>query len=538
MKLKIIEADPAQAHWKSFCGVSPVVLGVWVVDENVEDEIFQHEAIANRKETANIWMTIERGKNLFPVLRTVYCLGYRFQPSSEVLFYSHPTLRTPYTLDPLVLDVSFKDTSKKEKAKDLSAVIQKNLRIHTAFTNSATKSPESKIEMQSIINQMNVSQELVTHLKSTILPLVLATHLSPPMAMQAGDETSASADESGSLDAASSSDGHESETSEEETPLPDNQATVAQNIPLPKKKGPSLWLWAFMAITYCFRLWSEFVFSIVGFRIHFGRYWALRDFCATAVQVHLRLKQACSWPINYILVKQHWTTDLTKALAVEINLYNSIWLVLNDIVLGTLLGIWMYYHIPVFLEFLSDYVEYYTMDRVSELVSWLMGWPSGIKLNNNLDNFLGQMFLMFTGWWRVLNFLVRPYLPMILQVISCCGIFGATIIVALLQDLIALLFFNVFVFYLISSTMYHWQLGVLSSLFHLFKGQKKNILRNRVDSCDYSVEQLLLGTLLFTLIFLLLPTVAVYYVVFSGVFFLLPLFISPLHLMLTKSVVV
>jgi len=40
------------------------------------------------------------------------------------------------------------------------------------------------------------------------------------------------------------------------------------------------------------------------------------------------------------------------------------------------------------------------MERVEEMVAWLMGWPSGIKLNNNLDNFLGQMFLLLTGWWK------------------------------------------------------------------------------------------------------------------------------------------
>ena len=54
-----------------------------------------------------------------------------------------------------------------------------------------------------------------------------------------------------------------------------------------------------------------------------------------------------------------------------------------------------------------------------------------------------------------------------------------------------------------------------SSLFP--SGQKKNVLRNRIDSCDYDVEQLLLGTILFTFLSLLVPTVMVYYVLFSGV---------------------
>lgn len=42
------------------------------------------------------------------------------------------------------------------------------------------------------------------------------------------------------------------------------------------------------------------------------------------------------------------------------------------------------------------------------------------------------------------------------------------------------------------------------------------MLRNRIDSCDYDLDQLLLGTILFTLLFFLLPTVFVFYATFAG----------------------
>lgn len=42
-------------------------------------------------------------------------------------------------------------------------------------------------------------------------------------------------------------------------------------------------------------------------------------------------------------------------------------------------------------------------------------------------------------------------------------------------------------------------------------GKKYNPLKRRIDSCDYTIDQLLLGTLLFTLTFFLLPTTAIYY---------------------------
>lgn len=47
------------------------------------------------------------------------------------------------------------------------------------------------------------------------------------------------------------------------------------------------------------------------------------------------------------------------------------------------------------------------------------------------------------------------------------------------------------------------------------------MLRNRIDSCQYSTEQLVLGTIFFTLQCFLFPTVAVYYVTFAVVHYLL-----------------
>uniref|UniRef100_A0A914WY14 Uncharacterized protein n=1 Tax=Plectus sambesii TaxID=2011161 RepID=A0A914WY14_9BILA len=56
----------------------------------------------------------------------------------------------------------------------------------------------------------------------------------------------------------------------------------------------------------------------------------------------------------------------------------------------------------------------------------------------------------------------------------------------------------------------------LVSLWRLFRGKKHNPLRNRVDSAQFDSQQLFLGTLLFTVLLFLLPTVLVYFAVFSA----------------------
>lgn len=88
--------------------------------------------------------------------------------------------------------------------------------------------------------------------------------------------------------------------------------------------------------------------------------------------------------------------------------------------------------------------------------------------------------------------------------------------ISLFSDILSLLTLHIYSFYIASARIFHWQLTIIISLFHLFRGKKRNILRNRIDSCDYDLDQLLLGTILFTLQFFLLPTVFVFYLTFAS----------------------
>ncbi|MEQ2243454.1 hypothetical protein ILYODFUR_007280, partial [Ilyodon furcidens] len=72
----------------------------------------------------------------------------------------------------------------------------------------------------------------------------------------------------------------------------------------------------------------------------------------------------------------------------------------------------------------------------------------------------------------------------------------------------------------------------LSSLWRLFRGKKWNVLRQRVDSCSYDLDQLFIGMLLFTILLFLLPTTALYYLVFTLLRLVVVLFQGVLHLSL------
>jgi hypothetical protein len=55
-------------------------------------------------------------------------------------------------------------------------------------------------------------------------------------------------------------------------------------------------------------------------------------------------------------------------------------------------------------------------------------------------------------------------------------------------------------------------------------GKRYNVLRRRTDSWEYDTDQLLFGTILFTLLAFLFPTVLAYYALFALVSFALLFF--------------
>jgi phosphatidylinositol glycan class Q protein len=149
-------------------------------------------------------------------------------------------------------------------------------------------------------------------------------------------------------------------------------------------------------------------------------------------------------------------------------------------------------------------------------IEWLLIDPGGLKLNEELDKFLGDLFGWVLNYWAEITASISPYLPQIIYAIGISSFAGASMPIALFSDLLSILTLHIYSFYIASARIYNWQLSIIYSLFHLFRGKKINVLRKRTDSCDYELDQLLIGTILFTLLIFLLPTVLVYYCLFAS----------------------
>ncbi|EAU34956.1 conserved hypothetical protein [Aspergillus terreus NIH2624] len=284
------------------------------------------------------------------------------------------------------------------------------------------------------------------------------------------------------------------------------------------------WQWIWPVITRIFviglvfhRSVAEVVLQVLEWRARPDAA-ALKDISATAQQVDIRLQQFCYWPIQYVKLRQrkdNWES-VTTSHPDYIRFYNSLWLVANDVIIGIALGSYIIDNANWVAFQINNILTGWTVEGLQRTISWLMDWPAGLKLNNELAAFLGDLFLWVIENWAACIANLQPYLPHIIYVIGCSSFAGASMPIALFSDLVSILTVHIYSFYIASARIFNWQLTIIISLFHLFRGKKRNVLRHRIDSCDYDLDQLLIGTILFTVLFFLLPTVVVFYLAFAS----------------------
>ncbi|KAF2033299.1 Gpi1-domain-containing protein [Setomelanomma holmii] len=303
------------------------------------------------------------------------------------------------------------------------------------------------------------------------------------------------------------------------------------------ESASDLWDYLYMALSYILWMWiwpllsqvltSALMANRVAAEVALGiLHWrpatsgdalALKDISATAQQIDIRLQQFCYWPIQYLTLRKRkagWAS-FTNTHPDYIRFYNSLWLVANDIIMGVALGSYIIENSSMAAAKVDLIFSQWSVAEVRRMVTWLMGSPGGLKLNTELATFLGDLFLWVIDYWTGCIEILRPHLPHLIQLIGVSSFGGATLPISIFSDLVSLLTLHIYSFYIASARIFHWQLTIMISLFHLFRGKKRNVLRNRIDSCDYDLDQLLLGTILFTLQAFLLPTVFVFYLLFA-----------------------
>ncbi|SNX81523.1 related to GPI1 - required for N-acetylglucosaminyl phosphatidylinositol synthesis [Melanopsichium pennsylvanicum] len=248
---------------------------------------------------------------------------------------------------------------------------------------------------------------------------------------------------------------------------------------------------------------------------------SLVSISACAKQLDVRISQLTIAPrlasrLRYLRKQQKLPTD--EIAAPYIGLWNAIWLIANDLVLGHAASVVLLQNKTQLAHAGRKLVQRYLLDAVLWLLSWLENWPAGLKLNTELSLFFSDAYSSLTIAWHAHGMVhVLPRMDMIVVAMALVGKWmGVTMVLCMLQDVVSMCTMHISVFYTISLRTLCAFVYVLSALFDVFRGKKRNALRGgRLDDASYELDQLLLGTLLFTLVAFLFPTVYVYYLAFG-----------------------
>ena len=148
------------------------------------------------------------------------------------------------------------------------------------------------------------------------------------------------------------------------------------------------------------RVAAELILRILEWRLR-PDHAALKDLSATAQQLDIRLQQFCYWPFQYLTLRQKrkvWSS-VTTSHPDYIRFYNSLWLVANDVIIGIALGLYVIDNADWVAHQVDLVLNTYSVEGLRRIISWLMDWPAGLKLNNELAAFLGDLFLWVIDCW-------------------------------------------------------------------------------------------------------------------------------------------
>lgn len=239
-------------------------------------------------------------------------------------------------------------------------------------------------------------------------------------------------------------------------------------------------------------------------------------FIRTYKNVQFRCCQILYWPIFLQNGARRSTSCVEYAEKAALRKHLMWSSVAVDVLLGNILGVLMLIHaksvtswtLKLFIN-ITNYVL--RMGCVS-----LMGNPAGFKLNNELATVLGMLSLNAIQIWSTICFFLSSYFLYFIRGVAICGIlFGLTTSAALIIDFISLATMHVRCLHWLISLIFSHQLQAVAALWRLFRDQKLNPLRQRLDSYDYTVDQHVVGSLLFTPVLLLLPTSSAFYIFFA-----------------------
>lgn len=478
------------------------------------------------RDMANLWYRCvpSESDHSRPVISDVYCCGHRFiTNNNEIVFFDYPERGTFYASVPPVLDPSAYDSglsSVSDAASTISSTVSgssslsspargaSDVGLSRGSSNPAIGTSHTPMRPDPILDDRREMQMVMAQLNSAH---AVAQWLDAGLRPNQCSDSSAGTEASASVSLSRSNVTWYSRVS----------STVAYAC---FQVLMGLMLLSLPLALFLYRIYSDVAKPILSTQLPawmFGASLRIKSLSLAALQAEFRYGELCSWPRLYRQLearhRQPFFVCDPSYRAHQLHLYDSVVRATFDSFCGVVGAVLLFVYADSVLSMLNNLYLFIEIDVLRSYVTWFMGEPSGFKLNPELTIWLGSAALSALSAWEFLIQTLRSIEFAVLALICVTGFSGASVMIAICSDVFSILTFQVYVLYVCSAFLYKAQLSVMRSFWALFAGKKYNVLRKRVDSHEYDLLQLLLGTLLFCSTFFLFPTVVMYYCFFATV---------------------
>eukprot|EP00922_Rhytidocystis_sp_ex-Travisia-forbesii_P027756 GHVS01040744.1.p1 GENE.GHVS01040744.1~~GHVS01040744.1.p1 ORF type:complete len:378 (+),score=61.64 GHVS01040744.1:77-1210(+) len=121
--------------------------------------------------------------------------------------------------------------------------------------------------------------------------------------------------------------------------------------------------------------------------------------------------------------------------ACRLMLVSSVWLVFVDLCVGWMLCFLLCCYPTLVLDWVDNAYNFLHVDMLKSRVDWLMNFPAGLKLNRELNFFIGSIILTTIDVWNELTEFVAPLAQLLVRFLGLASLGGFTMLLAITSDI-------------------------------------------------------------------------------------------------------
>lgn len=209
-----------------------------------------------------------------------------------------------------------------------------------------------------------------------------------------------------------------------------------------------------------------------------------------------------------------WNNSIPLRSRLWLKSIHSALLLLVDIFLGIMLSRAVYQAQETIWMKIEEYSAMALHVGVLDILDWFNNNPGGVKLNPMITQKVSAVVSLILRRWSLSLYSSRHVYQFLMRVWIGLGGCGISFQLAMILDILRIITFPITLIHVLFSILYGFSVRLLYSMWLLFHGRKKNVLRQRVDTCDFDQNQLLFGVLLFAVLAFVLPNFAAYHYLF------------------------